>query len=247
MLARWRVTHPSNCATQRSCVHRTTQGGSCGYGMRGQNARSGPSTRPGFEGGQIPLYRRMPKLKGIAGGMPAGRTSHVVVNVKQLGEKFAEGETVSLQTLKDKSLLNVSGRDRGLGLKVLGDGELPFPLMLQAESFSALAREKIEAMGGTAKVVPARQKWTRKAHEFKLKKKGGKKVVKRETGRPKKEWPAEVTANPKWVNPGAEASKKGQAPARKAKRAQERLQYHEAKKREAAAARKAAGGKAPES
>ena len=57
------------------------QGGTCGFGMRGQKARSGRGTRPGFEGGQTPMYRRFPKLKGIAGGMGAGKDKFVVVNV----------------------------------------------------------------------------------------------------------------------------------------------------------------------
>ena len=59
----------------------TPQGGTCGFGMRGQKARSGRGTRPGFEGGQTPMHRRFPKLKGIAGGMGAGRAKYVTVNV----------------------------------------------------------------------------------------------------------------------------------------------------------------------
>lgn len=142
------------------------QGATCGFGMRGQKSRSGRPTRPGFEGGQIPLYRRIPKLKGIAGGMGAGEPDHVVVNLKTLAEKFSEGEEVSLQVLKDKNILNLSGRMSRLGLKVLGDGELPFPLNIKAETFSASAAAKIESAGGTADALgPLRKKWTRKAHE----------------------------------------------------------------------------------
>jgi len=140
--------------------------------MRGQKSRSGRPTRPGFEGGQIPLYRRIPKLKGIAGGMSAGQPDHVTINLKTLAEKFEEGEEVTLEVLKDKNVLNVSGRDAKLGLKVLGDGDLPFPLNIKAESFSASALSKIEAAGGSADVVQGRVKWTRAAHEAKT---GGKK------------------------------------------------------------------------
>lgn len=150
------------------------QGATCGYGMRGQKSRSGPGTRPGFEGGQIPLYRRLPKLKGIAGGMGAGQPDNVVVNLKTLAEKFAEGDEINLQLLRDKNILNLSGRERRLGLKVLGDGELPFPLTITAECFSKVAVSKIEAAGGKAVVVPKRPKWTRKAHEAKVKATGGK-------------------------------------------------------------------------
>jgi large subunit ribosomal protein L15 len=134
--------------------------------MRGQKSRAGRPTRPGFEGGQIPLYRRIPKLKGIAGGMGAGQPDHVVINLKTLAEKFSEGDEVTLDILKDKNVLNVSGREAKLGLKVLGDGELPFPLNIKAECFSAGAVGKIEAAGGIAEALgPARKKWTRKAHE----------------------------------------------------------------------------------
>ena len=142
------------------------QGATCGFGMRGQKSRAGRPTRPGFEGGQIPLYRRIPKLKGIAGGMGAGQPDHVVINLKTLAEKFSEGEEVTLEVLKDKNILNLSGRETRLGLKVLGDGELPFPLTVKAETFSASAASKIESAGGTAEALgPLRKKWTRKGHE----------------------------------------------------------------------------------
>ena len=141
------------------------QGQTCGYGMRGQNARSGPSTRPGFEGGQMPLYRRVPKLKGIAGGMGRGLTKHVTINLKTLSEKFSEGEEVTIQALKDKQIVDPSGHERDLGLKILGDGDMAHALTITAESISASAKEKIEAAGGTVTIVPKRAKWTRKQHE----------------------------------------------------------------------------------
>ena len=85
--------------------------------MRGQKSRSGSGIRPGFEGGQTPLYRRLPKLKGIAGGMGAGLPDFVVVNLSQLS-RFAEGEEVTLETLEEKRVLNISGRESRLPLKV---------------------------------------------------------------------------------------------------------------------------------
>ena len=93
------------------------QGGTAGYGMRGQKSRSGSGIRPGFEGGQTPLYRRLPKLKGIAGGMGAGLPDYVVVNLSQL-KAFADGETVSLEALEEKRIVNLSGRETRLPLKV---------------------------------------------------------------------------------------------------------------------------------
>ncbi|KAK9828441.1 hypothetical protein WJX81_008692 [Elliptochloris bilobata] len=137
------------------------QGGSCGFGMRGQKSRSGSGTRPGFQGGQTPLYRQMPKLRGIAGGMSAGVPKYVTINLGQLTERFSEGEEVSLDSLKAKRVLNVSGKEAKLPLKVLADGELGAPLKIAAAKFSGAARAKIEAAGGTAVEVPQRAVWTK--------------------------------------------------------------------------------------
>ncbi|TXG66946.1 hypothetical protein EZV62_008221 [Acer yangbiense] len=94
------------------------QGGSCGYGMRGQKSRSSPGVRRGFEGGQMPLYRRIPKLRGIAGVMHVGLPKYVPVNLNDIAEAgFQEGEEVSLEALK-KGLINPSGRLRKLPLMV---------------------------------------------------------------------------------------------------------------------------------
>lgn len=142
------------------------QGGTAGFGMRGQKSRSGSGIRPGFEGGQTPLYRKLPKLRGIAGGMGAGLPDYVTVNLRDL-KAFAEGEEVSLESLKEKRILNLSGRDERLPLKVLGTGELNAPLKVHAASFSASAKAKIEAAGGQAVEVPQREKWTRAAAEAK--------------------------------------------------------------------------------
>lgn len=138
------------------------QGNSCGFGMRGQKSRSGPGVRPGFEGGQMPLYRRIPKLKGIAGGMHKGLPKYVPVNLKDIEEAgFQEGEEVSLESLKNKGLINPSGRERKLPLKILGDGELKVKLNIKARAFSAAAKEKLEAAGCSLTVLPGRKKWVK--------------------------------------------------------------------------------------
>ena len=138
--------------------HAGKGGGTGGRGERGQKSRSGASIRPGFEGGQMPLYRRLPKLKGIAGGMGAGQPDYVVLNVADLNA-LPEGTTVSLDTLKAARALNLSGKEDRLPLKVLGDGELSVSVNVHAQSFSASAKEAIEKAGGTAVVVPAKAKW----------------------------------------------------------------------------------------
>ncbi|XVE61825.1 hypothetical protein DITRI_Ditri06bG0070400 [Diplodiscus trichospermus] len=138
------------------------QGGSCGFGMRGQKSRSGPGVRKGFEGGQMPLYRRIPKLRGIAGGMHAGLPKYIPVNLKDVETAgFQEGDEVSLETLKEKGLINPSGRERKLPLKILGDGELKVKLNFKARAFSASAKEKLEAAGSSLTVLPGRKKWVK--------------------------------------------------------------------------------------
>ncbi|CAI7740497.1 unnamed protein product [Closterium sp. NIES-53] len=140
--------------------HAAGQGASCGFGMRGQKSRSGPGVRFGFEGGQMPLYRRLPKLKGIAGGMGAGLPKYVTLNVGDLEEMgLEEGEEVSLESLVEDGILNPSGRDRRLPLKILGDGEISTKVTIKAASFSEAAREKLEAAGCTLEVVPGRKKF----------------------------------------------------------------------------------------
>ena len=154
--------------------------------MRGQKSRTG--IRSGFEGGQMPLYRRLPKLRGIAGGMPAGRKTHVVVNLSDIvaavsAGKLKSGDEVSLETLKASGMVNASGKERNLPLKVLGDGDVSMPLKIKAAAFSASAREKLTASGGAAVDAPVREKWSREAAAAKAAaappkpaaKKGGKK------------------------------------------------------------------------
>merc|ERR1719235_2432764 len=98
-------------------------GGTAGRGTRGQNSRKGRGVRAGFEGGQTPLYRRIPKLKGIAGGMRAGLRSSVIVNLDELERTFNNGETVTHQTINNR-LINCTGRERRLPLKILARGSI---------------------------------------------------------------------------------------------------------------------------
>jgi large subunit ribosomal protein L15 len=121
------------------------QGASCGFGMRGQKSRSGRPTRPGFEGGQMPLYRRVPKLKHFPLVNPREFT---IVNVAALAGCKA-GSTVSLDSLVKDGVLTSSRHP----LKVLGNGDLAVKLTVQAAAFSASAREKIEAAGGSCEIV----------------------------------------------------------------------------------------------
>lgn len=136
------------------------QGASCGFGMRGQNSRSGKGVRPGFEGGQMPLYRRLPKLKGIAGGMGAGLPKYVTVNLEQIEElELEEGDVVNLDSLKLLGVINPSGRDRRLPLKILGDGKIKTKLKIEATAFSGSAKEKLEAAGCTVVTLPGKKKF----------------------------------------------------------------------------------------
>jgi len=121
------------------------QGASCGFGMRGQKSRSGRPTRPGFEGGQMPLYRRIPKLKHFPLVNPKAFT---IINVGRLSELKA-GSTVSLDSLVKEGLITTPKHP----LKVLGNGEINVKLTVEAAAFTASAREKIEAAGGICAVI----------------------------------------------------------------------------------------------
>ena len=121
------------------------QGASCGFGMRGQKSRSGRPTRPGFEGGQMPLYRRVPKLKHFTLVNPK---SFTVLNVSALNEIKA-GITVNLDSLVKDGIVTSPKSP----LKILGNGELKAKLTVQAAAFTASARAKIEAAGGTCEVL----------------------------------------------------------------------------------------------
>ena len=121
------------------------QGASCGFGMRGQKSRSGSGTRPGFEGGQMPLYRRIPKLKHF---QVINRHQYTILNVGDLGSLAANSE-VTLTSLMDAGIITT---DDG-PLKILGDGYLDVALRVQAAAFTQSARSKIEAAGGTCEVL----------------------------------------------------------------------------------------------
>merc|ERR1719265_1697833 len=128
-------------------------GGTGGRGTRGQKSRSGGGVRPGFQGGQTPLYRRLPKLKGIAGGMKRSEPDFVTVNLDELGRSFDAYENVSLERLTEKRVLNITGKDRKLALKVLGRGSLGKALTVRAKSFSSSAKSKIVESGGHVEII----------------------------------------------------------------------------------------------
>ena len=118
-------------------------GKTSGKGHKGAKARSGGGKRPGFEGGQMPLYRRVPK-KGFTNIF---RTEYATVNVGQL-EAFDNGAVVTAAILKEAKII----RKTLDGVKVLGNGELTKKLTVEAAKFTASAKEKIEALGGKAEV-----------------------------------------------------------------------------------------------
>ncbi|HIE51751.1 MAG TPA: 50S ribosomal protein L15 [Armatimonadetes bacterium] len=125
------------------------QGKTCGRGTKGERARE--NIRPGFEGGQTPLHRRVPKRRGLSrSSRPVGpfRKEFAIVNVRDLN-RFAGGELITEERLLAAGLI----RRCKDGVRILGEGELTVPLRVQAQHFSASAREKIEAAGGKAEVV----------------------------------------------------------------------------------------------
>jgi len=123
----------------------TGQGKTAGKGHKGQNSRSGGGTRPGFEGGQMPLYRRLPKI----GFTNIWRKEYAVVNLFDLNEKFEDGAVVTIDALKEAGLVKAVKN----GVKILATGEITKKLTVQANKFSATAAEKINAAGGKAEVI----------------------------------------------------------------------------------------------
>ena len=128
---------------RRGRGHGSGNGKTAGKGHKGQKARSG-ATRPGFEGGQMPLYRRLPKR----GFKNRNSKEIVAVNISVL-ENFDNDAVVSVDTLIERGIVK-NPRD---GVKILGNGELTKKLTVQANAFSASAKEKIEALGGKAEVI----------------------------------------------------------------------------------------------
>lgn len=121
-------------------------GRTCGRGTKGYKSRSGSSIRPGFEGGQMPLVRRVPKR-----GFNNYNFAKVfqIANLGAISEIFKEGATITVNELFAFGLV----RSMDKPVKILGDGELDKPLTIKADAFSAAAREKIAAAGGTAEVI----------------------------------------------------------------------------------------------
>jgi len=120
-------------------------GKTAGKGHKGQNARSGGGVRPGFEGGQIPLYRKLPK-RGFKNRFAVVYTT---VNVSSLDAKFSDGDVVDIEALIAAGVVKKVND----GLKVLGRGEITKNLTVKAAKFSESAKAKIEAAGGTTEVI----------------------------------------------------------------------------------------------
>jgi large subunit ribosomal protein L15 len=123
------------------------QGASCGFGMRGQKSRSGSGTRPGFEGGQLPLYRRIPKLKHFP---LVNQTHYTIINIGKLADLPAKTE-VTLESLMEKGIVTTNDGP----LKILGQGDIKVALTVKAAAFSESAKEKITAAGGSWQVIEA--------------------------------------------------------------------------------------------
>lgn len=129
---------------RRGRGHGSGNGKTAGKGHKGQKARSGGSIRPGFEGGQMPLYRRIPKR-----GFTNINTKDIeTINVSAL-ESFNDGDEVTIKALLEKGIIK-SPKD---GVKVLGNGELTKKLNVKVNAYSESAKAKIEALGGSAEVV----------------------------------------------------------------------------------------------
>ena len=120
-------------------------GKTSGKGEKGQNARSGGGVRPGFEGGQLPLFRRLPK-RGFSNAK--FKTRYAVINLSDLN-RFEDGAVVSPKLLKEMGIL----KNQLDGVKVLGNGKLEKKLVVKAHKFSSVAQEQIEKLGGKAEVI----------------------------------------------------------------------------------------------
>jgi len=141
--------HPNEGATfTRKRVGRGVGSGlgkTSGKGHKGQNARSGGGVRPGFEGGQLPLFRRLPK-RGFSNAQ--FKTEYAVINLSDLN-RFEEGAVVTPELLKEMGLV----KNQLDGIKVLGNGTLEHKITVKAHKFSKRALEEIEKLGGKAEVI----------------------------------------------------------------------------------------------
>ena len=137
---------PEGANKKKTIVGRgaSSKGRTCGRGFNGQNSRSGGGVRPGFEGGQMPLYRRLPKR----GFTNIWGTEYTVLNVDALNG-FEAGTVVTPEMLKEAGLVK-QVKD---GIKILGDGKLEKNLTVQAHKFTKTAVEKIESAGGKVEVI----------------------------------------------------------------------------------------------
>jgi len=133
--------------------HGSGHGKTSGRGHKGFNSRSGGGVRPGYEGGQMPLYMRVAKLRGPNKkmSMPFGpfRTYTTGVNISRLAEKFEAGAEVTPEELAAKGII----KNTKTPVKILGDGEISIALTVKANGFSKSARQKIEAAGGKVEVI----------------------------------------------------------------------------------------------
>ena len=120
-------------------------GKTAGKGHKGQNARSGGGVRPGFEGGQLPLFRRLPK-RGFSNAK--FKTEYAVINLSDLN-KFENDAVITPELLKEMGLV----KNQLSGIKVLGNGTLEKKVIVKAHKFSSVAKEEIEKLGGKAEVI----------------------------------------------------------------------------------------------
>lgn len=142
------ITPTEGAFKERKRVGRGTGSGlgkTSGKGHKGQNARSGGGVRVGFEGGQLPLFRRLPK-RGFSNAK--FKIRYAVINLSDL-EKFAEGTEVTPALLKEMGIV----KNTLDGIKVLGNGKLTKKLTVKANKFSETAKKEIEALGGTIEVI----------------------------------------------------------------------------------------------
>lgn len=132
---------------QRKRVGRGTGSGygkTCGRGHKGQKSRSGGGPRPGFEGGQMPLHRRLPKR----GFTNLFRKEYEIINLRDLA-RFGDNANVDMEVLKEAGLV----RKRSFGVKLLGHGDVSSPIFIKVNRVTKSAREKIEAAGGRIEIV----------------------------------------------------------------------------------------------
>ena len=117
-----------------------------GKGMKGQNSRSGGGVRPGFEGGQLPLIKRMPSLRGFTNIF---KTKYHIANLDTIGLAYPNGGEISPHSLVESGVI----KDERLPLKILGRGDITVNVKISAHKFTKSAKKKIETAGGTAQVI----------------------------------------------------------------------------------------------